>query len=392
MQKVVDYFVNGNFEKRVVRTIPEEKLEPIGEILTSPKFEDMVYEDRVKGAIQLVLNKIKKENVNLLLYGTAGTGKTTTAKMLAVESDRPFIYLTGSMAQKKIVKMLLSAKENSIVLIDEIHNLPEKIGEIIYPAIQDGEIYSEGERKILKNVMFIGTTTEPQGLAKPLMDRFKSIELEELSGDKLREVLGKKGCPENCANYLLNFTTNFRIIHNLLDLTKLYGEVNEQNLVKVFRLKGINLYSGLSNLQEEYMKILKGKKMGLRNISLMLRKSEDYIKFEIEPDLIRKGYVSVSSKGRELNPEFQDFGYEQLKKEGEKHHAKFTQEERESAINWLKENKQITEKIGKRYFELVNMIAEQLHEGFIPDDIDWGSFADDKPIKESFKDNYLEEL
>lgn len=396
MQDITDFYINGIFQKRVIKTKPDVIVEPVGEIINFPKFEDMVYEDNVKDAMNLILARIKIGKLNLLLYGSPGTGKTATAQMFAAETNRPFIYLTGTQGTKKILQMLINAKENAIVMIDEIHNLPDKVAEIIYPAIQDGEIYSEGRKIKLKNLMFIGTTTEPEKLPKPLLDRFQMIEFEELSFDKMKEVLIKRGCNEVVVNYLLNFTSNFRIINNLIEMIKMYGEMNEINLRKVFRLKKINLYSGLSDYQEKYLDILKKseKPVGLRTIGLQLMKGEDYIKYEIEPDLVRKKMIIVTSRGRELEPSMKDYGYNQLKKESEKIHSKFTEEERGMAISWLKEQKQITQALGKRYLEVVSAVAEMIHNGEIPDGVDWGSYADDIPVKQSVENNkgILEEL
>jgi Holliday junction resolvasome RuvABC ATP-dependent DNA helicase subunit len=392
--KIKDFYENGVLIKRVVTdNLDEKKKELIGEFVCGPSFEEMVYEDNVKEAMRLILDKLKTEKMNILLFGSAGTGKTQTAKMIAKETNKPFIYLTGSNSTQKIKEMLLNAKDNAIVLIDEIHNLPEKVAEIIYPAIQDNEIYSNGE-KIKLNLMFIGTTTEPEKLPKPLLNRFKLIEFEELGIEKMREVLLKKGLIDEVINPLLNFTNNFRIINNVLDMMKLYGDFTELNLRKVFRLKKIDIYTGLSEYQEKYLEMLKNseKPIGLRQIGLRLRKSEDYIKYEIEPDLIRKSMIFISSKGRELEPAMKQYGYEQLKKESEKHHAKFTQEDRKIAIEWLKDKKGITEKLGKRYLEVVNFVAEQIANGLIPDEVDLESFGTDVSIKESFENNYLMEF
>ncbi len=378
--QIIDYYENDLFIKRVERITPDIELVPVGELLSEPKITDMVYEPNVEETIKLLIAHIKKKRENILLYGSAGTGKTTTAKVFAVETNRPFVYLTGSMAKQKIVELLLSAKENSIILIDEIHNLSDRIAEVIYPAIQEGEVYVDGERKLLKNIMFIGTTTEPEELPKPLLERFKHIELEELSEGKLREVLVKKGVGDKCADYILNFTTNFRIINNLLEMIKLYGKITEQNLVKVFRLKKINLYSGLSDIQEKYLEVLKQqKKVGLRNLAIHIRKSENYLKYEVEPDLIRKSMIMVTSRGRELNPEFSDYGYEQIKKADETKHTKYSKTERESARSWLKDNPKIKEQFGSMYLELEDFIAEKIKQG----------------IETSYKNNYtdvLEEL
>ncbi len=390
--EVREYWENGVLIKTqeiiIIKEGKEEKL--IGEILINPKLSDMVYEDNVSEAIKLMLNKAKEHIINLLFTGSAGTGKTSTAQMFSVETKRHFVYLTGSMAKKKIIDLLLSARENSIILIDEIHNLPEKIAEIIYPAIQDNEIYVEGEKKDLK-LMFIGTTTEPERLPKPLIARFKLIEFEELSEGKLHQVLQKKGCSVEIADYLLNHTTNFRILNNIIDMIKLYGEITIDNMRKAFRLKGINVYSGLSRLQDKYLELLKKyKKLGLRSLSLHLKRSEDYIKLEIEPDLIRKNYLFITSRGRELNPEMNDYGYDELKKEEEKHHTDKTQDEVDMAHRYLKENPEIKKKFGKRYLELVQFIADKIVEGIAPDEIDFLSFGDDVEIKESYENNYTD--
>jgi len=366
------------------------KIAPIGEELTAPQFEDLIYEENVKEILRLIIQKARKENINLLLFGQEGTGKSSTGRMLSVETGRPFIYLNGNMRSEKVINILSNLKPNCLVLIDEIHSWNTKTSEIIYPAIQDGELAVDGKIVPL-DCMFVATTTEPQALSKPLRNRFQEIELSELDKDLLMELLEKKGCNKQVSEYLLNFSTNIRILNNLLNMMQLYGDYSLKTLEKVFRLKKINLYSGLSDLQEKYLEIVKKhKKVGVRIISLFLRKSEDYIKYEIEPDLIKKGYIAITSRGREINPEFQDFGYEELKKIDK--NKTFSQDERDIAIKYLNDNPEIKKKFGNRYLELVNWLSEKIAQGCMPDEIDIYSFSNDCSIEESFKNNYLEDL
>ncbi len=387
MGLVKDYFGKEMFEQ--VKTT-----EKIGEIIKEPTFSDVVFNPKQEVFMKLILDKLKAgERRNLLFSGMAGTGKTFSSKMIACETGKPFIYLNGAMSKRKIINLMLSAKDNAIILIDEIHNLPEKVSEIIYSAIQDNEVYDDGKRHILNNITFIGTTTEPERLPKPLQDRFMRIEFDEPDEETLNKILKKIGLDDKCIAYLINYTLNIRILKKIIEYVELYGEKNEENLIKVFRLMKINVYTGLSDEQERYIKHLNStKKASLRNLSLVLRRSENYIKLDIEPDLIRKGMVLISSRGRELAPDFKDYSYEELKKESEKKHSNKTSDEINLAHRYLKENPEIKKKFGKRYLELVQFIADKIVGGISLDEIDFLSFGNDVEISESYENNYLEEL
>lgn len=369
-------------------------IQEIGEVLTSPKFGDVVYPKNQEEFMHLIVSDLKSgKHLNLLFSGLAGTGKTYSAKMLASETGKPFVYLTGSQGKQKITETLMNIKKNSIVLIDEIHNLPERVAEIIYPAIEYEELYLDGKKKKM-DCVFIGTTTEPEKLPKPLLDRFMRIEFEEPDKDILEQILQKMSIPDKVIMKLLAFTQNIRTIKKILTYIKLFGETNEDNLDKVFSIMKIDKYTYLSDDQQKYLDYLqKVDRASLRNLSLILRRSGNYILYEIEPELIKKGMIVITSKGRELNPEFKEMGYAQLQAERDKHHAKYSKEDKDMAITWLKEHN-IGEKLGSRYFELVNSVAEDIANGIVPDATDYDSFSDDKPIEESKKDNrdYLDEL
>lgn len=387
-----ELFVNGNDENYFRIETPEVVGEKVGDILDSPHFEDVIFNEKQRVFMKLVLKRIKTERFNLLFSGNAGTGKTYSAKMIACETRKPFLYLNGAMSKRKITDLIRSIAPHSIILIDEIHNLPEKIAEIIYSAIQDNEIYDDGKRFLLDNITFIGTTTEPERLPRPLLDRFMRIEFEEPNEETAKQILLKMGLDEECVDLLINYTLNIRILKKFIEYTKLYGELNKDNLIKVFKLMRINIYSGLSEEQDKYLAYLKKiGKAGLRNISLVLKKSEDYIKLDIEPDLIRKSMIIITSRGRELAPDFKDVSYDELKK-AELQNATNSIDEVELARRYLKENPHIKEKFEGRYSELVSFIAEKISEGVSPDLIDFISFGNDKEIEESFNDNYLEKF
>jgi len=299
------------FKEFIIEQITEKEEGEIGEILNSPKFEDLVFNEKQKEFIKLILNRIKNgEKHNLLFCGRGGVGKTYASKMISCETQKPFVYMTGSMGKTRIVEMLLNLKANSIVLIDEIHNLSERIAEIIYPAIEYREIYLDGERKKV-DCMFIGTTTEPESLPKPLLDRFMRIEFEEPNEELIVKILKRMNLTEELISMIINYTTNIRVIKKIIKYLELYGTKTKENLIKVFRMMGINVYSGLSDEQEKYLDYLKKhKRASLRALSLVLRRSNKYIQNEIEEELIKKDMIIITSRGRELSPTMKENNYD----------------------------------------------------------------------------------
>lgn len=292
----LDKKIEEQFEPEI-----EEQFEPeiVGTYLDSPKFEDVVYNDKMKEFMKLVLMNLKKNPFPLLFTGFAGTGKTYSSKMLSVELKRPYIYLHGNM-KREVIEDILINSDNAVICIDEIHNLRTKVAELLYPAIQDNEVSLNGEL-IKINPIFIATTTEPQSLPKPLQDRFFRVEFEEPDEVVCRQILLKMGVDEKAIEKLVNYTVNIRVLKKLVKIMDFYGDRSYNSLKKVFEIMKINL-NGFSEDQIKYINFLKSqdKPIGLRNIALKLRMSTDRIMLDIEPDLIRKNIVLVSSRGREL--------------------------------------------------------------------------------------------
>jgi len=376
----------------IKKMFKEESLEKVGQLLNYPTFDDVVYNEKQKEFMRLIIQKIKNnEKMNLLFAGYAGTGKTFSAKMISVETKRPFVYLNGFFNQASIKKLILNLKDNAIVCIDEIHNLPEKVAEVLYPAIEENMISDNGEMIYLNNILFIGTTTEPEKMPKPLLDRMFRVDFEEPDEETIKEILKKMNVEEEAIKHLIIHTTNIRILKKLISYMDLYGGRNINSLVKVFRMMKINLYDGLSEEQRKYIEILKKGRQSARSLSLTLKRSEEYLKYEIEPDLIRKQIITITSRGRELKDSLVITDKEIEKAEIAMQKKTFTEDSRTRARRYLMEHPEIKDKFagGGRLFELINFIARKIGEGIEPDLIDFYSFGVDKSITESYRDNYL---
>jgi len=240
-----------------------------------------------------------EDNENFILQ--SGIVTHNSAKMIACESKRPMVYIMGNMGRDKIIDMLQRLKPNAIVLVDEIHALREPVAEVIYPAIEYGEIYVEGQLIKIPDVLFIGTTTEPEKLPKPLLARLMRIEFEEPPKELVEAILSKKDYPSELVEPLLKYTTNIRVVNKLIQYMKLYGGYTKENLLKVFKMMKINMETGLSQDQQIYLDYLhKVGKASLNTLCLVLRRGQRYVKEEIEEELVKKDLIVFSSRGREL--------------------------------------------------------------------------------------------
>ena len=122
-----------------------------------------------------------------ILWGPAGTGKTTLARLLAEASAKHFTTLSATGAGVKDVREALADAERrlgeqgqgTILFIDEVHRFSKSQQDVLLPAVEDGL------------VVFIGATTENPffEVNPPLLSRASLWRLHPLSPDDLRAVI-----------------------------------------------------------------------------------------------------------------------------------------------------------------------------------------------------------
>lgn len=119
---------------------------------------------------------------HILLSGPPGLGKTTLAAIIANELGVSFEATSGPvLAQPKdVVSVLAGLDGPSVVFIDETHRMPRIVEEVLYSAMEDGELdikVGEGDgariyRVKVKPFVLIGATTQLGLLSAPLRARF----------------------------------------------------------------------------------------------------------------------------------------------------------------------------------------------------------------------------
>lgn len=125
---------------------------------------------------------------SIILYGPAGTGKTSLARVIAHSTHATFVEVSaigGTVSDlRKVIaeadERLVHRNLRTILFIDEIHRFNRTQQDALLHAVEDGI------------VVLIGATTENPffEVNSALISRSRLIELHSLSDDNIREILG----------------------------------------------------------------------------------------------------------------------------------------------------------------------------------------------------------
>jgi putative ATPase len=122
-----------------------------------------------------------------ILWGPAGTGKTTLARLLADTTAKHLTTLSATAAGVKDVREALAEAgrrlgeqgQGTMLFIDEVHRFSKSQQDVLLPAVEDGL------------VVLIGATTENPffEVNPPLLSRTSLWRLHALSPDNLRTLI-----------------------------------------------------------------------------------------------------------------------------------------------------------------------------------------------------------
>ncbi|MFW6042913.1 MAG: replication-associated recombination protein A [Marinilabiliaceae bacterium] len=123
---------------------------------------------------------------SIILWGPPGVGKTTLARIIANQLERPFYVLSAISSGVKDVREAIEKARKSrffnaappILFIDEIHRFSKSQQDSLLGAVEEG------------TVTLIGATTENPSfeVISPLLSRCQVYVLEPLSRDDLMEL------------------------------------------------------------------------------------------------------------------------------------------------------------------------------------------------------------
>lgn len=170
--------------RRLALQTTEYMAQPLAERLRPTSFDNYVGQQHLVGEGAVLRRMIDSGRIlSFIMWGPPGTGKTTIARIIAHQLNRPFYTLNAVSSGVKEVREVIEKAKNSplfsrggaILFIDEIHRFNKSQQDSLLSAVETG------------TVTLIGATTENPSfeVIRPLLSRcqlyvLKSLEKEDL--------------------------------------------------------------------------------------------------------------------------------------------------------------------------------------------------------------------
>ena len=163
---------------------------PLPERMRPHTLKDYVGQEHLIGQGAILLRMIDTGNISsFILWGPPGVGKTTLAKIIAKQLDRPFYTLSAISSGVKDIRDVIEkskggnlfATKTPILFIDEIHRFNKGQQDALLGAVEEGVF------------TLIGATTENPSfeVISPLLSRCQVFVLKELEIKDLDTLINR---------------------------------------------------------------------------------------------------------------------------------------------------------------------------------------------------------
>ncbi len=162
---------------------------PLAERMRPKNLEEYVGQEHLMGPKGGLTPILKSGNLpSMILWGPTGTGKTTLARLLALQKERPFYQLSAINSGVKEIRDILQKAEHNgglfsgkspLLFIDEIHRFSKSQQDSLLGAVEKGSI------------TLIGATTENPSfeVINALLSRCQVYVLNPLNKSQLQQLI-----------------------------------------------------------------------------------------------------------------------------------------------------------------------------------------------------------
>jgi Holliday junction DNA helicase RuvB len=266
---------------------------------------------------------------HVFLIGPPGLGKTTLAGIVSRELDADFKVTSAPALEKPkdLAGILTTLAPRTVFFIDEIHRLKPAIEEMLYMAMEDGEldfIVGQGPsartlRIPLPPFTLVGATTRAGMVGSPLISRFGiSVRLGFYEKADMMAILRRSAgilsvaLKDDAAAALADAARGTpRVANRLLRRMRDFAQVDGRNAVdaavvaKGLRMLEVDGY-GLERHDREVLKTIiekfGGGPVGAETLAVSTNESVETLEDYVEPYLIQAGFLMRTPRGRVVTP------------------------------------------------------------------------------------------
>lgn len=315
-------------QDRVITVHGVQEDESVDSAIRPKRLKDYIGQEPLREQMEIFVRAALEREESLdhvLIFGPPGLGKTTLAKIIAVEMNVSLRQTSGPVLEKAgdLAALLTNLESGDVLFIDEIHRLSSVVEEILYPAMEDYQLdIMIGEGPAARSIKLdlppftlVGATTRAGLLTSPLRDRFGIVQrlefytVEELSTIVLRSsrILNIEVDEAAAREVASRSRGTPRIANRLLRRVRDYAQVKAEGRINAgiadLALSMLKVdRNGFDQMDRRLLRTMienfDGGPVGLDSLAAAISEERGTIEDVLEPYLIQQGYIMRTPRGR----------------------------------------------------------------------------------------------